>query len=70
MAITVDFETALERLYTGISDACDLKELISTLGSNDPGFFNNKFAGGLEIQQIPDELAGFSIYYVESYPAR
>ena len=53
----ISFSEAIERLTnTPLSSLSDYTTLISSLGSISPDYFQNKYEGGLELQQIPEEL--------------
>lgn len=63
----IDFDAALNKLLSHSMAITDLPALISELGSNIPGYFHNKYEGGLRLQQVPNELSQLSASLLQRF---
>lgn len=64
------FEEALGRLKCLDWDPARLADEIGALGSVHPEYFSHKFSGGLEMQQIPSELAQLADRVIQRFAGR
>jgi hypothetical protein len=65
----ISFEEAWQALKSFDFNDGDLEKFISRLGTNTPAYFKHFFKGGLEIQQVPAEIAGLIRYLWRHHPA-
>lgn len=62
------FDKALEYLKNApLGPSSQIKDTIIELGSISPEYFKNKYKGGLELQQVPDELDQLSRALIQKY---
>ena len=65
---SITFSDALKRLENYPLDlTADITEIISNLGSIDPEYFHHNYKGGLELQQVPEELSQLSRALIRRY---
>lgn len=67
----ISFDKALEYLKgASLGPSSSIKDTIYRLGSVSPEYFQNKYEGGLELQQIPEELDQLSRALIKKYQGK
>jgi predicted O-methyltransferase YrrM len=69
LAGEITFDEAWQALKSFDFNEADLEKFISRLGTNTPDYFKQLYKGGLEIQQVPCEIAGLIRYLWQHHPA-